>query len=399
MKKKVYLFLLVGTGALVLPFCVMAVTNFDITAFRSIKDISIPAIIVPTVVEVPFTGDEIVNASIFAVIDKDTKLPVPSFYRETRSTNETLLSLLSIPPNQELRLLTDHRYDTFANFLLPEGSEGSVTITALFGKSVTSSSLSIGLDKYVALPTSIEIRVLTATGDRIVLAKTKMTSQKVDFPKTSADRWTITFTYGQPLRLTELSLRQDDAEKTTTRGMRFLAAPGKTYQVYFNPDRPVKVSVGESGNLRNDAEVLMLEQTPSFANTAYVRADIDTDGIPDMLDNCVNVSNADQADINSNGRGDACDDFDRDGIINSIDNCLNDPNANQRDTDGDGEGDACDAEESRITEKYGFLPWVGMGIAATVVVILLVLTMKGMKHEQFNEENIADSNNGTGGTA
>jgi len=103
---------------------------------------------------------------------------------------------------------------------------------------------------------------------------------------------------------------------------------------------------------------------------------VDSDGVPDIRDNCVSVSNSDQQDINNNGRGDACDDFDQDGIINSKDNCPDNPNRDQRDTDSDGVGDVCDKEESRITERYPWIPWVGIGFAAVVLIVLLVLTAR-----------------------
>ena len=80
-------------------------------------------------------------------------------------------------------------------------------------------------------------------------------------------------------------------------------------------------------------------------------ADTDGDGIPDLSDNCPSTPNADQADRDGNGIGDACDvapppapspDRDSDGVPNEVDNCPDTPNADQRDTDGDGIGDACD---------------------------------------------------------
>lgn len=60
-------------------------------------------------------------------------------------------------------------------------------------------------------------------------------------------------------------------------------------------------------------------------------------------DNCPIVKNADQADGDTNGRGDACDgDMDADGIADADDDCpfLSDPL--QADSNGDGVGDACD---------------------------------------------------------
>jgi hypothetical protein len=128
--------------------------------------------------------------------------------------------------------------------------------------------------------------------------------------------------------------------------------------------------------------------------------DADGDGIPDVMDNCPTVANADQADADGDGIGDACDpcpniaggadadhdgwcsgaggdcndddatiypgapelcdgldndcngavddnpaclgDADGDGIPDVMDNCPTVANADQADADGDGIGDACD---------------------------------------------------------
>ncbi len=71
--------------------------------------------------------------------------------------------------------------------------------------------------------------------------------------------------------------------------------------------------------------------------------DADGDGIPDEQDNCPDVPNPDQADLDGDGVGDACDDdIDGDGILNEDDNCPTTPNPDQADLDGDGVGDVCD---------------------------------------------------------
>ena len=138
-------------------------------------------------------------------------------------------------------------------------------------------------------------------------------------------------------------------------------------------------SVAGESNLADNQDVKLLSLPLIEKNSTYVVSDIDGDSVPDTQDNCVKESNANQDDVDGNGRGDACDDFDRDGLINVKDNCLNEPNRNQRDIDNDGIGDACDKEESRITERFPWLPWVGIGFAAAVLIVLLALSTKQLR--------------------
>ena len=73
--------------------------------------------------------------------------------------------------------------------------------------------------------------------------------------------------------------------------------------------------------------------------------DWDQDAVPNVFDNCAEEPNADQADSDEDGTGDACFapvDLDRDGIVDALDNCRVDPNPDQADEDSDGIGDACE---------------------------------------------------------
>lgn len=346
-----------------------------ISSYRSYKDTENISINVPTVVEVSF-ADDFIERFDFAVFNKTINSFEPHYFKQETLVNEIPVSVSTVPSTSGANMMIDKDTRTYTDFLLPENKVGQVQITLFSESPITSSSLTALLSENVALPTSIEIRALVKDQNRIVVANKKMNQETIRFPQTTSNRWQITFTYSQPLRISELRLGQDNVTKSSVRSVRFLAQPGHSYRVYFDPDRSVKPPVGEAGNLVSEQNVLMVNTSEVQSNPEYILADTDGDGVPDIYDNCVTVFNPSQEDIDNNGRGDACDDWDRDGIINSKDNCPNHPNRDQRDTDGDGIGDVCDDEESRITEQYPWIPWVGIGFAATVLIVLLFLTAR-----------------------
>jgi len=100
--------------------------------------------------------------------------------------------------------------------------------------------------------------------------------------------------------------------------------------------------------------------TPMFT----VLVDGDRDGIADDVDNCVDVSNADQLDTDHDGLGNACDtDDDNDGIPDTTE-VKNGTSPINADTDGDGSPDGSDAfplDPSRSTNP----PPVTVAIAPT----------------------------------
>ena len=343
-----------------------------VSAYRFYKDINSIPIKVPTVVEIPFT-DEFIERFDFVVLDKQTNSFEPYFFKQEILENEIPVFVTANQNNNNIDFINDNNNETYVDFPLLNDEQGRVQIILSSNKVVTSSALTVLLDNNVALPNFVEIRAVVDGQERIIVANKRMDDQTIRFLKTTSNKWIINFTFSQPLRISELKLQQDNVIKTDSRAIRFLAQPDHSYRVYFDPDRSSVVSVGEAGNLYSAKGVLILAPTLPVKNLGYIISDVDADGIPDIQDNCIFVANFDQKDIDNNGRGDVCDDFDQDGIINSKDNCPDNPNRDQIDTDSDGIGDVCDKEESRITEKYTWIPWVGITSAVLVLVVLLAL--------------------------
>ncbi len=104
------------------------------------------------------------------------------------------------------------------------------------------------------------------------------------------------------------------------------------------------------------ALVLLVALTATaFASTGWAQAqssptDSDQDGIPDTADNCISLSNNDQADLDQDHLGDACDDDrDGDGVKDQFDNCPTTPNGNQTDDNHNGQGDVCEPVDQHTT--------------------------------------------------
>lgn len=353
--------------------------NEVLSAYRYYYEVPAFSSSVPTVVEMPL-DNFFMERSSFAVYDNDNKIFVPHYLQDNLLTNKTPLKA-EVESGLNVRALTDNNPSTFVDFPLPFDAQGEVEIILSSSSVITTSSLSVLLDANVALPTNISVIAEVNGVPTIVLAPSSMSSQTVNFPRTTSSRWTVKLNFAQPLRIGEMVLQEENPSVSSSRFIRFLAQPGESYRLYFDADRFVSPAIGETPNLASARDIVRLTVGERMGNPLYKLSDIDGDGIPDIYDNCIDVPNPDQADTDNNGRGDACDDWDLDGVINLYDNCPFHPNRDQRDTDGDGIGDVCDDEESRLTEKYTWLPWLGLGLALVVIISLFFMVMRSDKKE------------------
>ena len=364
------------------------IQNDTVSVFKDMKIVSSPEIIVPTLVSLPVEKD-VVDGGVIALYETSSGLFIPYRIDNTYTTAPAYVTADSQNPNDSK--LTDGKSETGVTYEVNESRDNVASIALSHYQPITSTSLTLELDRHVALPQFVRITSVQDGVQKVVVSRTPMRSTQVFFPETTSSEWIVELTYAQPLRINEISFSQDNVEKTVKRNIVFLAQPNSPYVLYFNAERFVDIDTIESGNLYGTEGLLTLPVYSSQSNPEYRESDIDNDNIPDLRDNCVNVYNTDQIDLDDNGRGDVCDDYDRDGVMQSKDNCPNIANTRQQDEDGDGIGDACDDEESRFTEKYTWVPWAGMGIAVLVIIVLFTLVATAPKKPEDDDLESEDS--------
>lgn len=110
------------------------------------------------------------------------------------------------------------------------------------------------------------------------------------------------------------------------------------------------------------AEAVLDADLASDLDNVAVEVDGDGDDHYPPADNCRFVHNLDQADVDGDGRGTACDDLDGDGFETQVDTCPGAADPDQSDSDEDGIGDACDADGRVLVVPWARYfhahPWV-----------------------------------------
>lgn len=345
--------------------------------FKTIYEVNAPKMEFPSIVEVIIPTQQEYN---IIVVEKDTLEAQPieeiSEYKTDKIIPEVIDSSQIIG---NLNALFDGNFESVLEFDFDK-DEGAAFIEINFSKNVTISSFSLYLDKNVAAPYASEVQAFVNNEWKTVLAKDYASYSDIKFPTTEAQKWKINLWHSQPLRLKEISFYNED-QNISFKGEKivWLAKSNVKYLIYADAVSSVYVETTEKPNLSTDNENILLELSAPTKNIDFKDPDYDKDGIPDFKDNCVYYANEKQEDLDKNGRGDICEDHDRDGVLDIKDNCPEDPNLAQKDIDNDGIGDICDDEESRITEKYQWLPWVSITFAAGIIILIIFQTIKPKK--------------------
>jgi hypothetical protein len=313
--------------------------------------------------------DDTTTLQPFEIISKQEKLKYEVFHKNKNSQS------LSAD------YLSDNNMNTFYDFPLSGvGSKEQVVIRFVFPQPITTQTLQLFFSPDGDIPTSVTMKSFANNTENIIFADRDFSNGVIYFPERTASEWEVILNHSQPLRLLEANFIEKQTHTNNAQYIRFLMRPGSPYILFSNPDGFVDKPYLEQGNLASVTDVLTLPFPLEKLNPLYTPSDLDRDGISDSSDNCPSLANKDQKDTNNNGAGDACEDFDKDGILNGLDNCPSHPNRTQQDADGDKVGDHCDDEESRLTERLAFLPWVGILLGFGVVIGLFAVTMRKSPH-------------------
>jgi hypothetical protein len=363
------------------------------SAFAKKVEISLPQISVPTVTDVDISSiPETEISSSIVLVESGQEIPHASLLQTQRSSLRTMLraqdtvngsAMANRAVDGDLNTYTQYRY---VEQLDLEGRvvPNTVTISITSQEIVHADALTITFGDRIAKPRSILIEADSldiATSEvvrQVILAERPFGADYVSFPHVQASTYHITLTYSDYLRIEEIVLHpyQSDGGQRIVRNLRFNAMPAQSYTLYYDAKSYIDVPTGELPRIATvqsaqKGSLGAVQNNPSFGTW-----DTDGDGIADGEDNCLLIVNADQLDKNVNGRGDVCEDFDRDGVVGAKDNCPNITNARQIDSDGDGLGDACDGLESRLMERFTWLPILAIAFVTLVVVFLIARVLR-----------------------
>jgi len=361
----------------------------EVNNFNNSQTISTRDIIIPTVIKMPLIYPQN-NYDQYLILEAGSNEFQP--YQIEEQTNNVSFTVVTDKGTADNRNLYDNNLNTFVDYEIGlDNIETSVTWTFEYENPITTNEFFYKLDSNTRVPVFITIEKIENDKNTIVLYKENISSNNIRFPNVTSSKWRVSMLFEQPMRILELGFTPVTNNSNYNYYLLFLARPNQIYTIYSSPNTYINMPTKESGNLLQATELKVIDPPTIQNNKTVVQPDNDNDGVLNDIDNCISISNPTQQDLNNNNIGDACEDFDNDSILNSLDNCPDHPNKYQEDTDGDGVGDHCDEEESRLTEKIKWLPWLGLIVGFGIVISLIVTTVKTPIDSNNLEEKTPES--------
>lgn len=359
------------------PLMTQAQTEGDPrTGYQSYVAVPVVTTTVPEVVTVTLPADRPYDELLVEEVSSGTFLHHRADYDSEQIVIPT--EIVNAVTRKVYPALTDGSPTTTETFDLTAATN-TITLSLTTETPITSTVLNLATAENVAAPAEVSLSATVGGTEKVLLREIPYPGFSTGFPKTTATDWQIELVYEQPLRLQQVSLSDADPTYENSYVVHFLAQPGETYRIYYDGEDVYRQALAkrDGGDLYNDREPRdVTAQVVRERNELYVPGDYDGDGVSSDIDNCLGIANPDQADINQNEIGDACEDFDDDGYLNGDDNCPNIPNYGQRDEDADGIGNVCDERDDRLTEQHAWIPWAGIGLAGVVLLVLFMIVAR-----------------------
>lgn len=371
---------------------VHAASKQELSVFKTYYNPTLPELQIASVISADLPRKQLYNIAVIEEKTGQAQAYTTKTIDQTPTASAQIQETSPIYGNKNA--LIDNNVFSSAEFNL-DRDQGQAYLIINFQKQIASDSIQIHLSDHVPLPYQIQIEIKQEDTWKTVLNRTRLLSTVINFPEAIGSTWRITFWHSQILRLRELEIvpknlgAQDVIQK-----IYWLARPQEKYLIYADAVTAPTLNVLEAGDLqRPDTEIVKASISKPFPNPLFQEPDDDKDSIINLRDNCIDIKNSDQQDLDENGRGDACEDHDGDGVIDIQDNCPANPNYAQKDRDGDQVGDVCDNSEDRLTEKLPWLPWVAIGITGIIIAVIVISTIRTPKKPKPQPNNDSSMTN------
>ncbi len=329
----------------------------DTSRYEEKTEITVKGIVTPKIVQYnthsPIEGETLLLTDFIKTVPHRWMRTTPII----DNTNLTV-SNISSPFSGTPSALLDQNNSTLFAFEPQENGNYSVTIS--FAEPTVVRSVDINLGSGIIPPKKVSVSAVFADGKNGKLISRGDFSPVLELPNLG-NPISLSFIFETPhvLQIADISFTGEQKELQTN-SILFFAEEGKTYTLYSKPHFGYATYTPDPQPLVNDEKTPIFSLPPAQKNPAF-HNDFDGDGILDEKDLCPKDADSNNTDIDTNGRGDVCEDPDIDGIFSIKDNCPFVYNPGQEDKDQDKKGNACDTEENRWTENNPFLFWSIMG--------------------------------------